>query len=191
MKHQIVTAIRAILFFTILTGVIYPLLVTGVAQLAFRQKANGSIVYQNGTPIGSTLIGQSFTSEKYFWPRTSAVSYSAELSGASNLGPTSAKLRQQIEQRRKDFIHLNYLPENTVVPAEMVTCSASGLDPHISPEAAMLQLDRVAKARSLNSHQKEKVEEIIHQLSLEKNQLTLGNARVNVFELNLRINQLQ
>jgi len=191
MKHQIVTAIKAILFFTILTGVAYPLLITGIVQLAFRQKANGSIVFQKGKPIGSTLIGQSFTSEKYFWPRPSAVSYNPELSGATNLGPTSSKLRQQIEQRRKDFIQRNYLPQNTVVPAEMVTCSASGLDPHISPEAAMLQLDRVAKARGLNSRQRGEVEEIIHQLSLEKSELALGDARVNVFELNLRINQLQ
>lgn len=191
MKHQIIVAIRAILFFTVLTGVAYPLLITGVAQFAFKDKANGSIVYQNEKPIGSTLIGQSFTSEKYFWPRPSAVGYNPVLSGASNLGPTSAKLRQQIEEYRKDFIQRNGLSSNAVVPAEMVTCSASGLDPHISPTAAMLQLDRVAKARNFNSRQRAKAEEIVRQLSLEKSQLTLGDARINVFELNLRINHLQ
>lgn len=191
MKHQTITAIRAILFFTVLTGIAYPLLVTGVAQLVFTDRANGSIVSQNGTPVGSTLIGQSFTSEKYFWSRPSAVDYNSALSGASNLGPTSAKLRKQIEERRQSFIQRNGLPENTIVPAEMVTSSGSGLDPHISPKAAMLQLDRVAKARGFDSQQRQKAAEIIHLLSVGRNQLILGDARINVFELNLKINQLQ
>jgi K+-transporting ATPase, C subunit len=190
MKNQTIVAIKVILFFTVLTGVAYPLLITGVAQLALKDKANGSIVYQNGKPIGSTLIGQSFTSEKYFWPRPSAVDYNPALSGASNLGPTSAKLRQQIKERRQSFIQRNGLTENAVIPDEMVTSSGSGLDPHISPEAAMLQLGRVAKARGFNSSQKEKAVELIHQLSVEGKQLSLGSARINVFELNLKINQL-
>jgi K+-transporting ATPase ATPase C chain len=191
MKHQTIIAIRAILFFTVLTGIAYPLLVTGVAQLAFKDRANGSIVYQNGKPVGSILIGQSFTSDKYFWSRPSAVGYNSALSGASNFGPTSAKLRKQIEERRQSFIQRNGLPENTVVPAEMVTSSGSGLDPHISPEAAMLQLDRVAKARGFNGQQRQKVAEIIRLLSVGHNQVILGGARINVFELNLKINQLQ
>ena len=191
MKHQTIIAIRAILFFTVLTGIAYPLLVTGVAQLVFTDRANGSIVYQNGKPVGSILIGQSFTSEKYFWSRPSAVGYNSELSGASNFGPTSAKLRKQIEERRQNFIRRNGLSENAIVPAEMVTSSGSGLDPHISPEAAMLQLDRVAKARGFNSQQRRKVAELIHLLSVGHNQVILGDARINVFELNLKINQLQ
>jgi potassium-transporting ATPase KdpC subunit len=191
MKHQTIIAIRAILFFTVLTGIVYPLLITGVAQLAFKNKANGSIVYQNGKPIGSTLIGQSFASEKYFWPRPSAVDYNSTLSGVSNLGPTSAKLRHQVEERRQNFIQQNKLPRGTVVPAEMVTSSGSGLDPHISPQAAMLQLNRVAKARGFSSQQQQKVTEIIRLLSSREGQLSLGDARINVFELNLMINQLQ
>jgi len=190
MKNQTIIAIKALAFFTVLTGIAYPLLITGVAQLAFNSKANGSIAYHNGKAIGSTLIGQNFTSDRNFWPRPSAVDYNPESSGASNLGPTSAKLRKMTNERRLAFIQKNGLPANTLVPAEMVTASGSGLDPHISPQAALLQVDRIAKARRLNSEQKQQVVALIDQLSVKDNLLTLGDSRVNVFELNLKINQL-
>lgn len=190
MKNQTIIAIKALAFFTVLTGIAYPLLITGVAQLAFKDRANGSIVYQNGKAVGSKLIGQLFTDDQYFCSRPSAVDYNPELSGASNLGPTSAKLRKITAERRLNFIKKNGLAPNVAIPAEMVTASGSGLDPHISPRAAMLQVDRVANARGFNSQQKEKVKDAIRKLSVESYLFTLGEARVNVFELNLKINQL-
>lgn len=191
MKRQTIIALKAIIYFSLLTGVAYPLLVTGIAQLAFAEKANGSIVMEKGTPVGSLLIAQPFSSDKYFWPRPSAIDYNSEMSGASNLGPTNATLREKVKERRMAFIQKNGLAPSAKIPAEMITASASGLDPHISPQAALLQLDRVAKARHYTEEQRQEAAKLIKQLSVENNQLTLGKARVNVFELNLKINQIK
>lgn len=191
MKNQLTIAIRALLFFTALTGVAYPLLVTGIAQLAFRDRANGSIVMQNGVAVGSRLIGQAFTSDTYFWGRPSAVGYDARLSGASNLGPTSAKLDSMARANRRSYVAVNSIGPNTPIPAEMIFASASGLDPHISVDAALQQLPRVAAARSFNARKTEAVRAYILKSNADRTINPYQRPIVNVLELNLYINQLQ
>ncbi|MCK9616436.1 MAG: potassium-transporting ATPase subunit KdpC [Lentimicrobiaceae bacterium] len=189
MKSQGMIAVKMLLAFTILTGILYPLMITGLAQLIFPHQANGSLVKKDGRLLGSELIGQKTDSSIYFWPRPSATDYNTLPSGGSNLGPTSEKLKNLAEKRRKAFVFGNNLRTNTVVPAEMVFASASGLDPHISPRAALLQMDRIAAARSFSKQQKRQLEELI----LKKTELPqfslLGEARVNVFMLNLALDK--
>ncbi len=157
MKTQAIIAIRILLVMTVLTGVIYPFLMTGVAQVAFPAKANGSLVTRDGKIIGSELIGQKFDSSIYFWSRPSAIDYNPIPSGASNLGPTSKKLKEQVRERRRVFAAGNSIADTSAIPKEMLFASASGLDPHISPEAALLQLKRVAMARNLSDTQIQQV----------------------------------
>ena len=134
---------------------LYPLAITAIAQLAFKDKANGSLVVRDGKIIGSALLAQQFQGTNYFWPRPSACTYGTGPSGlvassGSNLGPTSAPLQTNVMNNVAAFISGNNLPTNTVVPADMVFASASGLDPHISPEAARLQIARVAASRGVS-----------------------------------------
>jgi len=183
-------ALRIFLFFTVLTGIIYPLVVTGITQLAFPSKANGSLIVNNHRVLGSELIGQSFDSTAYFTSRPSAIDYQALPSGGSNLGVTSNKLKAQVEARKKQFLTFNGLGNNTVVPSEMLFASASGLDPHISQEAALLQVNRIAGARQLNSAQKQKLFQLIEQHTEKPQFYCLGKKRVNVFLLNLSLDAL-
>jgi len=141
--------------------------------------------------VGSKLIGQKFDSVAYFWPRHSAIDYNPLPSGASNYGPTSAKLQKQISERRKDLISKNGLTKNSVIPSEMLMASASGLDPHISPEAVYLQVDRVAKARNFNQSQRQQMLKIIGNLIEEPQFDLFGQTRVNVLLLNLEINSIR
>src|SRR5260370_25953837 len=140
------------LLWAVVTGVIYPLLITVIAQVAFKNQANGSLVTRDGKLVGSALLAQQFTGTNYFWPGPSACTYGTGPSGlvassGSNLGPTSAPLQTNVMNNVAAFISGNNLPTNTVVPADMAFASASGLDPHISPEAARLQIARVAASR--------------------------------------------
>ena len=183
-------ALRIFLFFTVLTGIIYPLVVTGITQLAFPSKANGSLIVNNHRVLGSELIGQSFDSTAYITSRPSAIDYQALPSGGSNLGVTSNKLKAQVEARKKQFLTFNGLGNNTVVPSEMLFASASGLDPHISQEAALLQVNRIAGARQLNSAQKQKLFQLIEQHTEKPQFYCLGKKRVNVFLLNLSLDAL-
>src|ERR1700683_590938 len=148
-----IQSILLTIVFTVLTGVLYPLVVTGIAQVAFRDKANGSLLVRNGTVVGSELLAQQFTGDKYFWPRPSAGSYATVPSGASNLGPTSQALQSNVTANAAAFRTGNKLAADAPVPADMVFMSASGLDPHISPEAAQLQVARVAAARGMRADQ--------------------------------------
>lgn len=191
MRSQILPAAKAIAILTVITGIAYPLLITGIAQLAFNSNANGSIIYQNGKAVGSKLIGQEFTDAQYFWGRPSAVAYNSALSGASNLGPTSTKLDSTVRARRQSFIRQNEMKSNTPVPTEMLCASGSGLDPHISLESALLQLNRVAKARNFDADKREKVVHLIYQISHTADFATNETRYVNVLELNLKINKLQ
>ncbi len=176
---------------TVLTGVVYPFFMTGMAQLIFPAKANGSFIMKEGKIAGSELIGQKFDSSIYFWSRPSAIDYNPIPSGASNLGPTSDKLKKQVAERRIFFATSNSITDTSAVPKEMIFASASGLDPHISPEAALLQLERVAIARNLNETQKQKVQQLIKN-KIEKPQfLLLGEPRINVLELNLALNSIR
>jgi len=191
MKTQTIIALKFLLVMTILTGIIYPLLITGVAQLGFPAKANGSLIMKDGKIIGSRLIGQKFDSIIYFWSRPSAIGYNPIPSGASNYGPTSDTLKKQVASRRILFARKNSITDISAIPKEMIFASGSGLDPHISPEAAMLQLERVATARNLSEVQKQKVRHLIKDKTEEPQYFLFGEPRINVFELNLALDEMK
>src|SRR5450759_4175453 len=157
MKTQTIIALKFLLVMTILTGIIYPLFMTGLAQLSYPSKANGSLIMKDGRIIGSELIGQKFDSSIYFWSRPSAIGYNPIPSGASNYGPTSDTLRKLVNARRLNFSPANSITDGLAVPKEMIFASGSGLDPHTSPEAAQLQIDRISEARHFNSDQKQRL----------------------------------
>lgn len=186
----IIIALKIFLFFTILTGIIYPLLVTGIAQLVFPGKANGSIIFKDNVAIGSKLIGQQFDSTYYFSSRPSAVSYNPLPSGGSNYGLTNSKLKKLVAERKKQFIAFNQLDSLTEIPSEMLFASASGLDPHISPEAALLQVERIAKTRNFTDIQKQKLIQCIKSLTEAPQFWCLGEKRINVLILNLELNKI-
>jgi potassium-transporting ATPase KdpC subunit len=189
--NYLISQLRTSLVATIVLAMIlcglYPALVWSVAQALFPEKANGSLIVQNGRAIGSKLIGQNFTDAKYFHPRPSAagdVGYDATSSGGSNLGPTSKKLIDSIKERVEAYRTENNLPLNVQAPADAVTASASGLDPHISVRNALLQAPRVAKARGI----KEKVVvEKIEANTQGRDFYIFGEPRVNVLALNLSL----
>jgi K+-transporting ATPase ATPase C chain len=186
----IIRALKIFLFFTILTGIIYPLFITGIAQVVFNGKANGSLIVKDNRIIGSKLIGQQFDSAIYFTSRPSAISYNPLPSGGSNYGLTNIKLKNLVSERKKQFLVFNHLDSLTDIPSEMLFASASGLDPHISPEAALLQVDRISSARHFNKSQKQLILQNINELT-EKPQLSLlGENRINVLVLNLELNKI-
>ena len=182
----LIQSILLTLIFTIITGLAYPLAITGIAQLAFSRQANGSLIQRDGKIVGSELLAQQFTGAKYFWPRPSAASYATVPSGASNLGPTSSGLQSNVVANAKAFREGNHLPDNTPVPADMVFTSASGLDPHISPEAARLQIARVAEARTAEVA---RVTALVAQCTEGSQFGFLGERRVNVLKFNLALDQ--
>lgn len=172
----------------VLTAVAYPLAVTGIAQGAFSRQANGSIINDDGEAVGSSLIGQQFVSPSYFHGRPSAAGdgYDASASSGSNLGPTSAKLLASIEERVLAFREENGLPASAEVPADAVTASASGLDPHVSPATARLQAGRVAAARGADEQAiRDLVEEFVEGPSFG----IIGEPRVNVLKLNIELDE--
>jgi K+-transporting ATPase ATPase C chain len=175
---------------TALTGGIYPALVTGIAQLAFPRQANGSLIEQNGKAVGSALIGQAFSDPKHFWSRPSATSpypNNASSSSGSNQGPLNPALREAVEGRVKALRDAD--PDNKApVPVDLVTASASGLDPHISPAAAEYQVDRVARARGIDSA---RVRALVAESTQGRQLGFLGERRVNVLELNLALDRAQ
>jgi K+-transporting ATPase ATPase C chain len=186
MRRQLVPAIVAFLALTVLTGVAYPLAVTGIAQVAFPHRADGSLVERDGQVVGSSLIGQSFTGKPYFQPRPSAAGdgYDGAASSASNLGPTNEDLLTAVGERVRAYRALNRLASNVAVPIDAVTSSGSGLDPDISLENARLQAPRVADARDmLLEHVLALVDEHTDGRSLG----FLGEPGVNVLELNLAL----
>lgn len=184
-------SLKAFLFFTILTGVVYPLLITGTTQVIFPEKANGSLIKEENKIIGSKLIGQQFGSNIYFSSRPSAINYNPLPSGASNYGLTNATLRDSVSNRYSQFILRNKLDSLTTVPSEMLFASASGLDPHISPYAAFLQVERIAKARNFSSDQKRNLKQLIKNQTETPQILCLGEARVNVLLLNLEVDKIK
>ncbi len=188
----ILQAIRQTIVWTLICGIAYPVVMTLIAQLAFPAQANGSLVARDGKIIGSALLAQQFTGSNYFWPRPSACTYGTGPTGlapssGSNLGPTSGALQSNVMNNASAFIAGNNLPTNTVAPADMVYASASGLDPHISPEAARLQVARVAAARGLSQ---ENVGHLVSQFVEPPQWGFLGEARVNVLLLNGALDQL-
>jgi K+-transporting ATPase ATPase C chain len=188
---RISIAFRIFLFFTLLTGIIYPVLVTGIAQIMFPFRANGSLMVTNNQKTGSRLIGQNFDSAIYFTSRPSAISYNPLPSGGSNYGLTNEKLRNLVARRKQQFIAFNQLDSLTDIPSEMLFASASGLDPHFSQKAALLQVNRVAKARNFNPVQKQKLIDCILECTEEPQFLVFGEERVNVLLLNLEVDKIR
>ena len=188
--HELRSAVMATLLLTLVCCGLYPLAVWGLAQLAFPHQANGSLITSpDGTVRGSELLGQNFTAAKYFHPRPSAAGngYDAASSGGSNLGPTSQKLNDAIKERIAAYRAGNGLKDTDAIPADAITASASGLDPHISLRNAELQLARVAKARNLSVDQ---VRGLVQQHTDAANLGILGEPGVNVLKLNLALDQL-
>lgn len=186
----IIISLKIFLFFTILTGILYPLLMTGIAQVIFSAKANGSLIVKDNIIIGSKLIGQQFDSTVFFASRPSVISYNPLPSGGSNFGLTNAKLKNLVNERKSQFIAFNNLDSLTYIPSEMLFASASGLDPHISPEAALLQVNRVARARHFDNSQKKRLLQSIKDLTEMPQFFCLGEDRINVLILNLELNRL-
>jgi K+-transporting ATPase ATPase C chain len=187
---KIIRPILASLFvFTVLTGVIYPLAVTGIAQLVFPEQANGSLVIKDGKAVGSTLIGQPFDNPKYFWGRLSATSpfpYNSSSSSGSNLAETNPDLVKNA-QTRIDALKAADSQAVKQVPADLATASGSGLDPHISPAAAEYQVKRVAIARGLDES---RVRTLVSKYTDARQIGILGEPRINVFTLNLALDAL-
>lgn len=186
----IIISLKIFLFLTILTGIVYPILVTGIAQVVFRGNANGSLVIKDDKAIGSELIGQTFDSTIYFSSRPSATGYNPLPSGGSNFGLTNSKLINQVSVRKSQFMALNSIDSLSVLPAEMLFASGSGLDPHISPSAAFMQVERIVKARHFDSNKKEKLLETINVLKEKPQYLIFGEERINVLLLNLDLDKL-
>jgi K+-transporting ATPase ATPase C chain len=185
MLKQIIPALRIALAMTLLTGLLYSGVVTGLCQILFRQKANGSLISKDNRVVGSSLIGQNFTSPGYFHSRPSAAGYDASASSGSNLGPTSRKLIDRVKGDIESFRKENPAYRGPI-PADLTTSSGSGLDPHISPASAHAQAARVANARGVATAQ---IEQLIEQFTEDPSLGFIGEPRVNVLELNLALNR--
>ncbi len=187
---QLRPAVGVLVCFTVLTGVLYPLLVVGIAQVALPHQANGSLIEGTGSPVGSELVGQEFSSPRHFWGRLSATSprpYNAGASSGSNLGPLNDSLRQAAQARIAALRAAD--PANSApVPVDLVTASGSGLDPHISPAAAQYQVRRVARARGLPEST---VRDAVARCTEGRQLGLLGEPRVNVLRLNLALDAVQ
>jgi K+-transporting ATPase ATPase C chain len=184
--EQLRPALVVLVLLTVLTGLLYPAVMTGLAQAIFPDKANGSIITRDGEAVGSELIGQPFDDPRYFWGRLSATglfAYNAAASSGSNYGPTNPALFEMV-QARIDALHAADPENNTSIPVDLVTASASGLDPHISPAAAYYQVARVARERKLDE---ETVRNLVNEHIEERQLGILGEPRVNVLELNLAL----
>jgi K+-transporting ATPase ATPase C chain len=183
-RKNLITAVLMTIVTTVLLGLIYPLVVTGLAQVIFPHQANGSLIRRaDGTVIGSSLIGQSFTSAGYFHSRPSANGYDAGASSGSNLGPTNQKL---IDRVKADVERLKAENPGAPVPVDLITTSGSGLDPHLSPAAAEFQIPRVARERRVSEDQ---VRQVVASHTQGRQFGFLGEPRVNVLELNLDLDQ--
>ena len=188
MRRQLLPALLFFVAFTVVTGLLYPLVMTGVAQVAFPGRADGSLVERDGRVVGSRLLGQGFTGANYFHPRPSAAGdgYDGASSSASNLGPTNPDLLDAVRERAAAYRQENGLGPEDDVPVEAVTASGSGLDPHISPEDARIQATRVADARGLTL---DAVLELVDEHTDDRSLGFLGEPGVNVLELNLALDE--
>lgn len=186
MKKNLITAFLMTIATTVLLGLIYPLVITGLAQVLFHDKANGQLITRNGEAIGSRIIAQPFTSAKYFHPRPSAAGngYDAANSGGTNFAPTNQKL---IDRVRADAAALRQENPSEPVPVDLLTTSASGLDPDISPAAADFQIPRIARERGISDSA---LRDLVHKRTAQRTLGLLGEPRVNVLELNIALDNL-
>jgi len=191
MLRQIMNAIGMLVVLTVICGLIYPLMMTGLAQAVFPHQANGSIIIRDGAPVGSKLIGQNFANPGYFHGRPSSAGekgYDASNSGGSNLGPTSKKLMDTVSDNLKQVRDDNALNESAGIPSDLVLASGSGLDPDITPAAAYLQVERVARERNLDVAE---VSQLVAKHIQGRQWGLFGEPRVNVLELNLALDALR
>lgn len=179
--------LRMFIWMTLLTGIVYPLVVMGIAYMTMRHKAEGSLVTANGKIIGSGLIAQKFAGEKYFWPRPSFVDYNPLPSGGSNLGPTSAELKKKVDERRSLLTKAFGVKDPANLPNELLFASGSGLDPHIRPETAFFQAERIAKARNIDPND---VIELIYVYTQTPFLGFIGTTCVNVLLLNQGLDKI-
>lgn len=184
-KLAFITSIKVFIVFSVLLGLVYPLVITGIAQATMKDKANGSLIVKNEQVVGSSLIGQKFDQPEYFNSRPSAVDYNASGSGASNLGPSSKKLMEQVKER---IDNRKKETGNSLIPADAVLSSASGLDPHISVRNAELQTPRIAKIRNI---QEAKIKELINK-NTDRDFIGIwGQEGINVLKLNMALDEIK
>lgn len=178
---------RLFLWLTVLTGVLYPLLITFIAYFTMHPQSTGSIIIHKDKAIGSKLIAQKFSSDKYFWPRPSAVDYNPLPSGGSNLGPISLDLKKAVDMRTAVIKKAHPDASIEKIPAELLFASGSGLDPHISPETAFFQIDRIAKASKMDE---EALKQLVNKMTDRRQLGFLGTKCVNVLMLNIALDEL-
>jgi len=183
-------SLKFFIFFTILLGIIYPLFIYLSGQVFYQDKADGSLYIKKGKVIGSYLLGQKFTSDIYFWPRPSSIDYNPYPSSGSNLSMTSDSLLKLFEQRKILFIKNNMLSASSQIPSDMLFASASGVDPDISKESALLQAKRVIIARKFNKLQSEQLFDLINSLSRQPQFGIFGSETVNVLNLNIKLDEM-
>lgn len=183
-------SLRLFLILTGLTGIIYPLVITGLAELTMYEHANGSLVHHASKPAGSLLIAQEFKSPEYFWARPSASHYDALHSGGSQLGPTSIHLKNQVNERLQVLMQAHSVSDSQEVPSDLVYTSGSGLDPHITPRAAIFQVERIAKARKLSPDEKTALEKMIKNVTERHLWGFGGPPHINVLKLNIALDEL-
>lgn len=184
-------SLRLFLWMTFITGIVYPLFIWGIAQLMINQKANGNFIVMEGKPIGSVLIAQKFEAFQYFWGRPSAIDYNPIPSGGSNLGPTSALLKKAVDDRIAVILKSQDPSDHHHIPSELLFTSGSGIDPHISPETAFFQIDRILKARKMDQKiGKQQLINLIEKFTEKRRFGFLGDPVVNVLQLNLALDHL-
>lgn len=184
-------SLKVFLFLTLITGIIYPLIITGIAQFTMKQKADGGFISVERKIVGAELIGQKFENNKYFWGRPSAVDYNPLPSGGSNLGPTSIALKKAVEDRKAVILKSQTIPEGTQIPSELLFASGSGLDPHISPAAAHFQIPRIIKARGWDDNKVNEIAKLVEQMTEKSFLAFLFPPRVNVLKINLALDELE
>lgn len=184
---EFLTGLKMLLMLTVLTGILYPGLISAYSYLVVKDKAHGSLIEKENKIIGSELLAQKFTKPEYFWNRPSAIDYNPSSSGASNQGPTSEILKKQVEERSQ-ALKAAYPEYDGKVPQDLLFASGSGLDPHISPEAALYQAARISKARNLDINS---VHSLVAQMTEKRQFGILGEPRVNVLKLNLALDQIK